>query len=349
MLARPLQDAPDRGQPEQRGGPAAHRPAPRPGARGGGPRDGHVRRRRDPRPGGDRPAVHRDRHRGPARPPVPDRLASRRSRTRRRSSSRRCRRPPTAAWRSSTPTTRGCARMAARTRARVVTYGFAPDADVTADGDRDRRLRRACASGCGRPAGEREAAIPALGRLAVHNALAATAAGLAAGMTLDEILPGLAAASTGPAPRRRSRAGGVTIVDDAYNASPGLDARGPRAPRRAARPPRRRAGRDAGAGRRPRGGPPRGRRAAAGRWTCWSSWTAGRAGPRPGSPTGRGPPAWPRTGSLVARDAPDAVEAAPGRDARRATWSWSRPPAAWSSSGSWTASAAAPADAEPSS
>ena len=39
-----VRDAADRGQPEQRGGPAAHGPAPGPGARGGRPRDGHVRR-----------------------------------------------------------------------------------------------------------------------------------------------------------------------------------------------------------------------------------------------------------------------------------------------------------------
>ncbi|MEI7743632.1 MAG: UDP-N-acetylmuramoyl-tripeptide--D-alanyl-D-alanine ligase [Chloroflexota bacterium] len=111
-------------------------------------------------------------------------------------------------------------RMASRTPARVVTYGFAADADVRAgaveaagfDGMRFRLVT---------PAGERDVAIPALGRLAVHNALAATAAGLAAGMTLDEIVPGLAAGSTAPHRSVVLRAGGVTIVDDAYNASPG--------------------------------------------------------------------------------------------------------------------------------
>ena len=112
------------------------------------------------------------------------------------------------------------ARMAGRTRARVVTYGFAPGADVTADGIATAgfagmrfRLRT--------PAGERETAIASLGPLAVHNALAATAAGLVAGMTLDEILPGLAIASTAPHRSAIVRARGLTIVDDAYNASPG--------------------------------------------------------------------------------------------------------------------------------
>ncbi len=111
-------------------------------------------------------------------------------------------------------------RMADRTRARVVTYGFDARADVRAeavesagfDGMRFRLVT---------PAGMADASIPALGRLAVHNALAATAAGLNAGLPLDAIVPGLAAASTAPHRSVVIRAGGVTIVDDAYNASPG--------------------------------------------------------------------------------------------------------------------------------
>jgi UDP-N-acetylmuramoyl-tripeptide--D-alanyl-D-alanine ligase len=112
------------------------------------------------------------------------------------------------------------ARMARRTAARAVTYGFDPRADVTADavisaGFEGMRFRLRT------PAGERDAAIPALGRLAVHNALAAAAAGLAAGLALDELLPGLAASSTAPHRSVVIRSGGRTIVDDAYNASPG--------------------------------------------------------------------------------------------------------------------------------
>ncbi len=112
------------------------------------------------------------------------------------------------------------ARMASRTRARVTTYGFASSADVTADGIESNgfdgmrfRLRTRV--------GDRAATIPGLGRLAVHNALAATAAGLGAGMTLDAILPGLAAPSRAEHRSTVLHAGGVTIVDDAYNASPG--------------------------------------------------------------------------------------------------------------------------------
>ncbi|MEO5965827.1 MAG: UDP-N-acetylmuramoyl-tripeptide--D-alanyl-D-alanine ligase [Candidatus Limnocylindrales bacterium] len=111
-------------------------------------------------------------------------------------------------------------RMAPRTTAATVTYGFAEDADVRADevvalgldGMHFRLLA---------PAGERDVTIPALGRLAVHNALAATAAGLAAGMTLDEIVPGLAAVASAPHRSVVIRVGGVVIVDDSYNASPG--------------------------------------------------------------------------------------------------------------------------------
>ncbi|HEY3335686.1 MAG TPA: UDP-N-acetylmuramoyl-tripeptide--D-alanyl-D-alanine ligase [Candidatus Limnocylindrales bacterium] len=111
-------------------------------------------------------------------------------------------------------------RMAARTSARVTTYGFAVDADVRATDVRSLGLD-GMAFRLGTGAGERDVVIPALGRLAVHNALAATAAGLAAGMTLDEIVPGLAAGSTAPHRSVVLRAGGVVIIDDAYNASPG--------------------------------------------------------------------------------------------------------------------------------
>ena len=111
-------------------------------------------------------------------------------------------------------------RMASRTAARATTYGFAPDAAVRAASVESRglagmRFRLVT------PAGERTVEIAALGRLAVHNALAATAAGLAAGMTLDEIVPGLAAPSRAPHRSVVIRAGGVVIVDDSYNASPG--------------------------------------------------------------------------------------------------------------------------------
>ncbi len=111
-------------------------------------------------------------------------------------------------------------RMASRTRARVLTYGFDAASDVSADaivsaGFRGMQFRLRT------PGGEVDAAIPSLGKLAVHNALAATAAGLAAGMTLEEILPGLAVTATAPHRSAIVKARGMVIVDDAYNASPG--------------------------------------------------------------------------------------------------------------------------------
>lgn len=111
-------------------------------------------------------------------------------------------------------------RMAGRSRARPIGYGFATDADVHADeveslGFEGMRFRLTTA------AGRRTVTIPGLGRMAVHNALAATAVGLAAGLSLDEIVPGLGAPGSAPHRSALVRAGGVAIVDDAYNASPG--------------------------------------------------------------------------------------------------------------------------------
>ncbi len=111
------------------------------------------------------------------------------------------------------------ARMAARTRARIVTYGLAAGAEIGADevasaGFAGMRFRLRT------PAGDRPAAVPGLGAMAVHNALAAAAAGLAAGLGLDEIVAGLAVPSTAPHRSVVVRAAGRTVVDDAYNASP---------------------------------------------------------------------------------------------------------------------------------
>jgi UDP-N-acetylmuramoyl-tripeptide--D-alanyl-D-alanine ligase len=110
--------------------------------------------------------------------------------------------------------------MANRTAARSVTYGFSADADVGADDVVSAGLegmRFTLRTGRVR----RSIAIPTLGRLAVHNGLAAAAAGLAAGCTLDEIAAGLADGWAAPHRTELVRLAGVTIVDDSYNASPG--------------------------------------------------------------------------------------------------------------------------------
>jgi len=111
-------------------------------------------------------------------------------------------------------------RMTERTVARAITYGFGPAADVGAESvasngmaGMDFVLRL--------PDGRHAARIPALGALSVHNGLAAAAVGLAAGLTADEILAGLRDGWSAPHRVQLVRAGGVTIVDDTYNASPG--------------------------------------------------------------------------------------------------------------------------------
>jgi UDP-N-acetylmuramoyl-tripeptide--D-alanyl-D-alanine ligase len=111
-------------------------------------------------------------------------------------------------------------RMAARSRARVLTYGFAPDADVRAEHVLSRGAAgmafELVASGV-----RRSVAIPTLGRLAVHNALAAAAVGLAADLPIDTVVAALTAGWGAPHRTQLVRAGGITIVDDTYNASPG--------------------------------------------------------------------------------------------------------------------------------
>ena len=111
-------------------------------------------------------------------------------------------------------------RMSSRTAARVMTYGFAPDAMVRADevesAGADGMRFDLVADGARRPV-----SIPTLGRLAVHNALAAAAVGLASGFPADRVAAALAFGWSAPHRGVLIRRGGVTIVDDSYNASPG--------------------------------------------------------------------------------------------------------------------------------
>ncbi len=112
-------------------------------------------------------------------------------------------------------------RMGDRTAARSISYGFADDADVRGRGGHLERPGGDDASRCGRPTGRLAARVPTLGRLSVHNALAAAAVGVAAGLTPDEIVAGLADGWSAPHRVQLVRAGEVVIVDDTYNASPG--------------------------------------------------------------------------------------------------------------------------------
>src|SRR5690606_11445976 len=71
------------------------------------------------------------------------------------------------------------------------------------------------------PAGSHAVAIPTPGRLSVHNALAGAAVGLVAGMTLDEVVTGLAGGWSAAHRAEIVRLHGATVIDDSYNASPG--------------------------------------------------------------------------------------------------------------------------------
>jgi UDP-N-acetylmuramoyl-tripeptide--D-alanyl-D-alanine ligase len=111
-------------------------------------------------------------------------------------------------------------RMDRRTVARSLRYGFADSADVRAEDVRSLGVE-GMAFRLRTPAGTSEARIPGLGRLSVHNALAAAAVGIAADVPLEGILAGLAGGWSAPHRAAVVRLGGITIIDDSYNASPG--------------------------------------------------------------------------------------------------------------------------------
>jgi UDP-N-acetylmuramoyl-tripeptide--D-alanyl-D-alanine ligase len=100
-----------------------------------------------------------------------------------------------------------------------MTYGFTPRADVRAEGVQalgPEGMRFTLRL----PDGQAAVATPALGRHAVHNALAGAAVGTSAGMTIDDIVAGLAAGWSAPHRAQLLHAGNVQIIDDSYNASP---------------------------------------------------------------------------------------------------------------------------------
>jgi UDP-N-acetylmuramoyl-tripeptide--D-alanyl-D-alanine ligase len=110
-------------------------------------------------------------------------------------------------------------RMASRTGARITTYGFDSGSDVTAH-DVESAGTDGMRFDLETPAGRRLVRTPTLGRMAVHNALAAAAVGEAAGLSLDEIAAGLEHGWAAPHRAQLIHAGGLTLVDDSYNASP---------------------------------------------------------------------------------------------------------------------------------
>jgi UDP-N-acetylmuramoyl-tripeptide--D-alanyl-D-alanine ligase len=113
------------------------------------------------------------------------------------------------------------AAMAARTAARVVTFGTSPTAVVRVV---DLRLDdRACpAFRLVTDQGERDVTLRLTGRHQAMNAAAAAAAALAAGLDLDTVAGALAVAGS-RSPHRmdvQQRADGLLVIDDAYNANP---------------------------------------------------------------------------------------------------------------------------------
>jgi UDP-N-acetylmuramoyl-tripeptide--D-alanyl-D-alanine ligase len=113
------------------------------------------------------------------------------------------------------------ARMASRTRARVVTVGESPGVDVRADqvqlDDLGHATFRLSAQ-----AGTTMVSLPLVGGHHVGNALAAAAVALECGLSVPAIAEALSTA--GPRSRWRmelvERADGVVVINDAYNANP---------------------------------------------------------------------------------------------------------------------------------
>jgi UDP-N-acetylmuramoyl-tripeptide--D-alanyl-D-alanine ligase len=112
------------------------------------------------------------------------------------------------------------AAMATRSRAPVVTYGAAAGAEVRAEDVRtvEGRARFALVHGQDRA----DVALRLVGAHQVGNALAAATVGLRAGLSVAEVAAAVSAAD--PVSRWRmemtTRADGVTVLNDAYNANP---------------------------------------------------------------------------------------------------------------------------------
>jgi UDP-N-acetylmuramoyl-tripeptide--D-alanyl-D-alanine ligase len=105
-------------------------------------------------------------------------------------------------------------------RGRVITFGIDAAADVRATDVRNRGLAGMEAD-VATAQGSRRLTTPLLGAGNLSNVLAAIAVGTHFGVPLDEMVDG--AARLTPAPRRGELLrlpGGITLIDDSYNASP---------------------------------------------------------------------------------------------------------------------------------
>jgi UDP-N-acetylmuramoyl-tripeptide--D-alanyl-D-alanine ligase len=116
--------------------------------------------------------------------------------------------------------------MAARTAAKVVSYGIAGQADVRAlepASDADARASFTLVT----PNGRARVHLPAPGGHLVLDALAAAAAAWFMGLAVEDIAAGLEAAPLSPMRMQlRRRPDGVRVIDDSYNANPASMAAG---------------------------------------------------------------------------------------------------------------------------
>ncbi len=102
---------------------------------------------------------------------------------------------------------------------RKVYYGLGEHNDIRAENIRPGRDEgTACTIVC--PGGRMEVSIPAFGQHMVYAALSAAAVGLEMGLSEAEIRAGIAAYHTVGRRGAISRNGGITLVDDCYNANP---------------------------------------------------------------------------------------------------------------------------------
>jgi len=122
----------------------------------------------------------------------------------------------TAVLNADDPRVAGMRRLAS---GRLITYGFDPGADVRPEAVETRGLE-GMAFRMLTPVGEAKVQTPALGRHGVHNALAAAATAIAAGLDLEAVTAGLSRGWEAPHRDQVVRAGELTILDDSYNASP---------------------------------------------------------------------------------------------------------------------------------
>lgn len=111
------------------------------------------------------------------------------------------------------------AAMAAKTRARVLTFGTTSQADICASEIQGRGLAGAefTLNGFGRSI---RVLSPVPGLSLVSNALAAVAAAVAGGASLEQAGDALTHARIQPKLQVKTSASGATILDDSYNANP---------------------------------------------------------------------------------------------------------------------------------